>query len=115
MKLLNVISGLIIGLINSLLGAGGGMVTVPYLNKTGLSQQSSQATSMLIILPLSIISAALYLKSGYFSVKDSLIFLPAGILGAVIGGLTLKKIPSVALKIIFSAFMVYAGIRMIAS
>lgn len=113
MKILNAIVGLVIGLINSLLGAGGGMVSVPYLNKNGLSQQKSQATSLLIILPLSIISTILYLKSGYLNFNDSLIFIIPGIIGAVIGGLTLKKIPNTALKIVFSAFMIYAGVRMI--
>jgi uncharacterized membrane protein YfcA len=112
MKILNSIIGFIIGIINSLLGAGGGMITVPYLNHKGLTQQESQATSMLVILPLSVISTLFYLKNGNFRISDALIFLPAGIVGAVIGGLTLKKIPSSALKIIFSAFMVYAGIRM---
>ena len=88
-------------------------MTVPYLNKQGLSQQKAQATSVFIILPLTILSTILYLKTSIFSLKESLIFLPFGIIGAILGGIFLKKIPAAFLKIIFSVFMIYAGVRML--
>ena len=88
-------------------------MTVPYLNKQGLSQQKAQATSVFIILPLTILSTILYLKTSIFSLKESLIFLPFGIIGAILGGVFLKKIPAAILKIIFSVFMIYAGVRML--
>lgn len=113
MKFLKNSIGFIIGSINSLLGAGGGLLTVPYLNKQGLSQQKAQATSVFIILPLTILSTILYLKTNIFSLKESLIFLPFGIIGAILGGIFLKKIPAAILKIIFSVFMIYAGVRML--
>ena len=113
MKLKEKIAGFTIGIINSLLGSGGGMITVPYLKNKGLSQQSAQATSTAVILPLSLISTVLYLRRDYFNISDAFIYIPAGIAGAVIGGLTLKKIPSKILKYAFSAFMIWAGIRMI--
>ena len=113
MKLLKNGIGTIIGLINSLLGAGGGLITVPYLSKQGLSQQKAQATSVFIILPLTAVSTILYLHKNIFTLKEAFIFLPFGIIGAILGGIFLKKIPAVILKIIFSAFMVYAGVRML--
>ena len=113
MKIKEKLAGFTIGVINSLLGSGGGMITVPYLKSKGLDQQSAQATSTAVILPLSIISTILYLKQGAFNFKDAIIFIPAGIIGAFIGGLTLKKIPAKVLKYIFSAFMIWAGTRMI--
>ena len=113
MKFKEKIAGFAIGVINSLLGSGGGMITVPYLKSKGFNQQSAQATSTAVILPLSVISSILYLRQGAFNFKDAIIFIPAGIIGAVIGGLTLKKIPSKVLKFVFSAFMIWAGIRMI--
>ena len=113
MKLFSKLSGLCIGAINSLLGAGGGLLAVPVLKKQGLSQQQAQASSVFIIFPLTLLSTLLYLKSGYFSPADAFIFLPGGIAGAVAGGILLKKIPSTLLKITFSLFMIYAGVRMI--
>lgn len=113
MKIKEKIAAFAIGVINSLLGSGGGLICVPYLKSKGLNQQSAQASSTAVILPLSILSTILYLQQGSVDIKDALIFIPSGIAGAIIGGLTLKKIPSKVLKYLFSAFMIWAGIRMI--
>ncbi len=113
MKYLKYISGFIIGIINALLGAGGGMLAVPTLNKSGLTAQESHATSLLIILPLTTVSAGIYLSKGYVVLNSALPYLPGGIIGAVFGGLLLDKIPNKALKIIFAVFMIYSGIRML--
>ncbi len=113
MKYLKYVSGFIIGIINSLLGAGGGMLAVPTLNKSGLTAQESHATSLLIILPLTAVSAGIYLSKGYVEFSNALPYMPGGIIGAVAGGLLLNKIPNKALKIIFAAFMIYSGIRML--
>ena len=113
MKIKQSFAGLLIGTINSLLGAGGGLITVPWLNAQGLQQQKAQATSTFVILPLSALSTILYFKQGIFSFQDAWVFLPGGIIGAVLGGIFLKKIPAKALKLLFCAFMLYAGVRMI--
>ncbi|MBQ6380369.1 MAG: sulfite exporter TauE/SafE family protein [Clostridia bacterium] len=113
MKLKQGITGFIIGGINALLGAGGGLVTVPYLTTQGLSQQQAQATSTFIILPLTIISTLLYGQQHLFSLREAAVFLPGGIIGAVLGGIFLGKIPAKPLKLIFSAFMLYAGVRLL--
>ena len=112
MKVFKKSIGFLIGIINSLLGSGGGLITVPYLTKEGLSQQSAQATSTFIILPLTLLSTFFYMQNHYFDWKDAVLFLPGGILGAILGGIFLKKIPANALKIIFSLFMIYAGVRL---
>lgn len=113
MKMKEKIAGFIIGVINSLLGSGGGMISVPYLKSKGLTQAQAQANSIAVILPLSILSTLFYLHQGAYRISDAFIYLPAGIIGAIIGGLTLNKIPSKVLKSVFCAFMIWAGIRMI--
>lgn len=113
MKALQSIIGLIIGTINSLLGAGGGLIAVPYLSKNGLKQKQAQATSMFIILPLTVLSILLYEQNGMTTFTDILPFLPGGIAGAVAGGMLYNKMPANALRALFSAFMLYAGVRMI--
>ena len=113
MKLKQSVTGIIIGSINALLGAGGGLVTVPYLTSQGLSQQQAQATSTFLILPLTILSTCLYNYRHFFSIQRALVFLPGGILGAILGGIFLNKIPGKPLKLIFSAFMLYAGVRLL--
>ena len=112
MKAKKGVIAILIGTVNSLLGAGGGLLCVPYLRSQGLSQQKAQATSIAVILPLSILSALLYARGSLFEMHAAAVFLLPGIAGAVIGGIFLKKIPAKALKLIFSLFMLYCAVRM---
>lgn len=105
--------GFCIGIINSLIGACGGIITVAVLKKDGMSQTDAHANAIAIIFPLTIISAAFYLIKGYTTFSDSLIFIPGGIAGAIIGGILLPKIPQKYLRKIFAVFILWAGIRMI--
>ena len=56
--------GLLIGVVNIMLGAGGGMLTVPFYKKIGLSQKQAQINAVATILPISVISAFIYLYNG---------------------------------------------------
>ena len=106
-------SGLLIGGINGLLGAGGGMIAVPMLKKAGLEQKEAHANAVAVILPISVLSAVLYIIKGYVGIPDALPYVPTGIIGSVLGTVILKKISPVWLKRIFGAFMVYAGVRLL--
>jgi len=107
------ILGLITGFANGFFGSGGGLIAVPLLEKTDLNCQKSHATSIAITLPLSIISAFIYLKSGHLELSDATKYLPAGFLGAIIGGIFLKKIPNKMLKKVFGVILVISGIRLL--
>ena len=53
------------GLANGFFGGGGGSVFVPLLTRTcGLNQRQAFATSVAVILPLCVLSAAVYLFRG---------------------------------------------------
>lgn len=106
-------AGLATGIVNGLLGAGGGMLAVPLLKKTGLEQKSAHANAVAVILPISILSSILYISKNYVSVSDALPYIPTGIIGALAGTYFLKKISPVWLKRIFGGFMIYAGIRLL--
>lgn len=108
------IFGFMIGLINSLLGACGGILTVAALKKEGLEQRKAHANAVAIILPITIISGCYYLLSGHVTFSQSLIYLPGGFLGALAGGYLLSKIPQKMLKRVFAVLVIWAGIRMIA-
>ncbi len=105
--------GTAIGLVNGILGAGGGMLAVPLLKKIGFSQKESHTNAIAIILPITIVSAAIYLFEDFVEIKDSLIYIPTGLLGAVLGSYILKKISPKWLKRIFGILMVYAGVRLL--
>lgn len=101
------------GFINGLLGAGGGMVTVPLLKKIGFNQKQAQANAIAVILPITIISAWLYWHRGYVVFSDALPYIPGGFIGAFLGTKLLKKLSNKWLKKIFGIFMLWAGLRLL--
>ena len=105
--------GALIGVINGLFGAGGGMLAVPILKKEGLSQKEAHANAIAVILPITLVSAVMYILKDNVKISDALIYLPTGLLGAVLGTVCLKKISPLWLKRIFGGFMVYAGVRLL--
>ncbi len=105
--------GVLVGVVNGLFGAGGGMLAVPLLHKLGLKGKSAHANAIAVIVPITILSAAIYIYKGSVNLSDALIYLPTGVLGAYLGTICLKKISPVWLKRIFGGFMVYAGIRLL--
>lgn len=109
----NVLGGIAIGFINGLLGAGGGMIAVPVLKKIGFSQKDAQSNAIAVILPISLISAALYLLQGNVTLSDAVIYIPGGVIGTAIGTFLLSKLSSSWLKRIFGGFMVFAGVRLL--
>ena len=104
--------GVLAGIVNGLLGAAGGMVIVPALRKAGISVKSAHATSVAIILPISAISAWLYLRGGNLNLSDAWIYLPGAVGGALLGAWLLPRIPADLLRRIFGGFMIWAAIRL---
>ncbi len=102
-----------VGLINSLFGAGGGLVAVPLFKRQGLSQKEAQASAISVILPLCIISAVVYRYLGYYKLSDAFGYIPFGVVGTFIGTAIMKKIPDKILRKVFAGFMIYTGINML--
>ncbi|MBE6728935.1 MAG: sulfite exporter TauE/SafE family protein [Ruminococcaceae bacterium] len=109
----NAFLGLLIGMVNGMLGAGGGMLAVPALKSNNMCQKEAHANAVAVILPISVVSAALYVFRGSVEITDAVPFAIWGIPGAILAALILKKISPVLLKILFGGFMVWAGIRML--
>lgn len=109
-----VVSGLAIGVVTGLFGAGGGMLTVPALTLlAGLDEKHSHATAIAIILPLCLISSVVYALGATF---ESGVILPTVIgvtIGGVIGAMLLKKMSDGAISFLFYALMLFAGLKMI--
>lgn len=107
------LKGLAIGLVNGLIGAGGGMLAVPILTAGGLSQIKAHATSVAVIFPLSVFSAYLYLRAGSVHLADTYAYLVPGILGALSGVYLLKKIPQKLLRFLFGLLALFSGVRLL--
>ena len=110
---MSVLGGALVGLLNGMLGAGGGMLAVPLLKKLGLRQTEAHATAVAVIFPLSVLSTLAYLWFGRFELGGAAFYLLPGAAGALLGGLLLAKIPAKWLRKIFACFMIWAGIRMV--
>ncbi len=101
------------GFINGLLGAGGGMVAVPLLKKTGFSQKQAQENAIAVILPITLLSSIIYIMNGFVGISDALPFIPGGLIGAFLGTRIIKKMSNTWLRRIFAVFMLYAGVRLL--
>lgn len=105
--------GFLIGTINSMLGAGGGMLAVPLLKKQGMNQNKAHANAIALIMILTVASAAIYLYTGKVTITQAVPYIPAGLVGSILGSFVMPKIPGNWLRRIFAVFMIWAGIRMI--
>jgi len=112
-NILSALGGALVGILNGMLGAGGGMLAVPMLKKLGLEQTKSHATAVAVIFPLSVLSTVAYLLLGHFELGQAAVYLLPGAAGALLGALLLPKIPAPWLRKIFACFMIWAGIRMV--
>lgn len=109
----SVVLGISVGMVNGVFGAGGGMLAVPILKKNDLDQKSAHANAVAVILPITLISAVLYLSKGTVSLSDSFSFVPTGLVGSLVATFTLQKISNNFLQKIFAIFMIYAGFRLL--
>ena len=111
------LSALAAGLINGLLGAGGGIVAVWALSRV-LSHRLSDrrdafANALAIMLPISAISAAVYAMRGAIDSRELDILIIPAIAGGLIGALVLDKINVTWLRLIFAVIIVYSGLTML--
>ena len=104
----------IAGGVNGFLGTGGGIIFVYMLGfLTDNDKKDSFATTLCVIIPLSIVSAISYAKGG--NIDTSLIkslAVPA-LLGGALGAFLTDKIKTKYLSLCFSALVVYSGICMV--
>ena len=111
---LKLLTGSIIGFINGFFGGGGGMICVPLLCKViGLEEKKSHATTLLIMLPLSIASLVVYIFHKSLLYMESLKIGIGFVVGGVIGALLLKKMSNAWLCIIFSLVIIFGGVKLL--
>ena len=82
---LTALGGFFVGIVNSLLGAGGGMLAVPLLQKSNLTQTQAHASSIAVIFPLSLLSSVLYVTSGKVALMQAVPYFPVAVIGAIAG------------------------------
>ena len=105
-----------IGLANGFFGSGGGILAVAALEHFGLEEKRAHATSILIVLPLSLLSGAIYIFTGGCDLDArALYLLLGGAAGGAAGAFLLGKLRGAVIDAIFTALILYTGIRMLFS
>lgn len=109
--------GLLVGFVNGLLGAGGGILIIYGLNKLLgdklQDKRSVYATAIAVILPFSAISAFRYFRAGSLDLSMlSKLIVPA-ILGGACGALLLRRLSPAALSRLFAAVVLVSGIVLV--
>ena len=109
-----ILSGSAAGLANGLFGAGGGMVLLPLLSRTTrLSPREVFANCVCIILPLSLVSAAIYFLQGGMTIEEAVPYLIGGAGGGILAGILLKKLPTLWLHRIFGLLILWGSFRLL--
>ena len=108
--------GIVTGFANGLFGSGGGTIVVPAMERfLHMEEHKAHATAIAVILPLSVLSLAIYLwKTGLGEVWQIALWASAGgLVGGVVGAKLLSKVRGIWLHRIFGGFMIVAAVRML--
>lgn len=108
---------LLAGVINGLLGAGGGIILIFALTlfcKGALpDRRDLYATALVVTLSLTVVSTVLYIQGGNAPPADLSRFVLPAIAGGLAGGLLMGKISAKALGRLFAVLLVISGVIMI--
>ena len=104
--------GLIVGILSSVIGLGGGFMVVPLLIYLGRDAKLAVGTTFVFILLVAISSLIAHYRLGNVDFKPGLVLALGGILGAQIGPLVLQHVSDQNFKKIFSVLMVITAVWM---
>lgn len=108
--------GLVIGLLLSLIGGGGSILTVPVLVYIlGLSAHEATTTSLVIVGLTALVGAIPHYRAGRVAIGIALSFGAAGIGGAFVGAWLNSLISGALLLLLFGVLMLVVAARMIFS
>jgi len=110
------VAGLVIGLLISLMGGGGGIFYVGML--TGLfavSMDQAVSVSLATIVPTTLAASISHYRAGNVKPKTGFLLVAGGVIGVIAGSYLVTIIPIKALKIIFGIFLLVMGIGMVIS
>lgn len=115
MILILLLVGLAAGMLSGMVGVGGGIVIVPCLVYfLGFSQKMAQGSSMgLLLLPVGILGALQFYKSGFIDFRVVLIIASAFIAGSYFGSKWALSMPQESVKKIFAVVMLIIAIKML--
>jgi uncharacterized membrane protein YfcA len=121
----NISGGIAIGTVSSIVGIGGGTLTVPFLLWHNVSIRNAVATSAACGFPIAVAGTAAYIYSGWHYTDESVVSLgyvnltaftliiATSIITAPVGARLAHKMPEQLLRTFFALLLIAIGIRMI--
>jgi uncharacterized membrane protein YfcA len=105
----NIILAFVSGITNGMFGTGGGVLALPLLERITENKRIAHEGVSLFILPLAILSAALYRKDiGLYTIS----FLSIGaFIGGVTGALLSSKFKLKYIRLLFGIVIIYIGVK----
>ncbi len=105
-------TGALAGLANGFFGSGGGLFLVPLMTGwLGVKEKSAFATSVAIILPLSLVSVFIYQSKGAIDWHNAWPYLLGGLAGGVISGKLFRRASLRFLHGVFGLLLLYGGLK----
>ena len=113
--ILLIITGFVIGMFGTLIGAGGGFILMPILilSYPELSPETKTAVSIAIVAANAISGSVAYARSGRIDYKAGLIFALFTIPGSILGVLTTQYISSGFFNILFGTLLIVLSVYLI--
>lgn len=111
-QVLFVALGIVVGVLASFSGLGGGFLVVPLLIMLGYSAQKAVATSFLTILVISISALIAHNKLTGVDYKLGLFLGLGGVVGAQVGARLLQHVPTAAFNKIFAVILILLAAKM---
>lgn len=110
-----ILIGIAAGVLSGLFGVGGGIIIVPaFVFFLGMSQHQAQGTSLgLMLLPIGILAAYNYYRSGNLDIKAGLIVAIAFVVGGYFGSKLSLNLDQYILKRVFGVLMLFISIKLI--
>ena len=111
----HILLGILVGVLSSGTGLGGGFLIVPFLIYLGKAAKISVGTSILYVFVVAVSSLIAHYRLGNVDVKTGLILAAGGILGAQMGPYFLSFVAEAIFKRCFGAMMIAVGLWLVLS
>ena len=114
MKKKGLLWGIPIGFINGFFASGGGIIAVLILQKIfSLEEKKAHATSIIIILPLTLAGVLIYSMAGFSDMPVIIKAASGAALGALVGAKLLSRLSGKFIRIGFGIVMIAASVKML--
>jgi uncharacterized membrane protein YfcA len=108
------LAGVLTGIVNGMFGAGGGLIAIVTLKRIcSLDEHSAHAATIGLILPLSVVSVAVYFAGSVIDLNAALLVALGALPGGAAGAWLLGKLRAVWVNRILCLFMFAAALRML--